>query len=424
MKIVILSIMAWLAMERGPAHAAAFTAGNVVVYRVGTGTGSLLTAATPVFLDEFAPGGALVQSIALPVAVAGAQRRFTASGTATSEGSLQRSADRQHLTFTGYDADAGTTGVATSTVASVPRVVGFADRNAVIDTTTAVTAFSANNIRSAVSDDGTGAWVCGGTSGVVYVGRGGSGTFTTVSSSSNNNRSIDIADGQLFFSSGSGTFRLAQVGTGSPKTSGHTSLPVSGGPVSTASPYQFTLLDLDAAVPGADTLYAADDTAGTGGIQKYCLNSGTWEARGNVAGGGEVTGIRGLTAAAQGGTVTLYATTSIRLVSLTDSSGYNGTLAGSFAVLASAAANTGFRGIDFAPVAAVPPAPALAIARSGGTVVVSWPSSAAPAWVLQQKENLASGPWLPSIGVTDNGSEKSLTLPTTAARQFFQLAFP
>src|SRR5262245_37925005 len=44
---------------------AAFTAGNIVAYRVGTipNPSALTFAATPVFLDEYTPGGALVQSI-------------------------------------------------------------------------------------------------------------------------------------------------------------------------------------------------------------------------------------------------------------------------------------------------------------------------------------------------------------------------
>ncbi len=406
------------------AGAAPFAAGNVVIYRVGTGTGSLLTVATPVFLDEYSPTGTLVQSLPLPVAVNGAQRRLTASGTATSEGSLQRSADRRFLTLTGYDADVGTPSVGTSTAAAVPRVVGFVDQNGVTDTTTTVTAFSANNIRCAVTEDGTGAWLGGGTSGVVYVTRGGSGAGTVVSSTSNNNRSLDIANGQLFLTSGSGSFRFAQVGTGLPKVTGAVTTQVAGGPsLTTGSPYQFVLLDLDSGVPGVDTLYVADDVAGTGGLQKFCLNAGHWEARGNVPGSGEVTGLRGLTASATGSVVSLYATTSIRLIRLTDSSGFNGTLTGPFNVLASAPANTGFRGVDFAPVAAAPPAPALSITGSGGTVFVSWPSPSA-GWILQQSDLLTTGSWTPSAGVVDSGMLKSLTLPNATGRRFFRLAFP
>ena len=49
--------------------------------------------------------------------------------------------------------------------------------------------------------------------------------------------------------------------------------------------------------------------------------------------------------------------TSIRLVTLADNSGFNGALAGSFTVLAGVTANTGLRGIDFAPTAALPASP-------------------------------------------------------------------
>src|SRR5262245_32934423 len=66
------------------ALAAGFTPGNLVVYRTGSGSGSLLNTGNPVFLDEYTPAGALVQSIPLPTASSGANRRLIASGTATS----------------------------------------------------------------------------------------------------------------------------------------------------------------------------------------------------------------------------------------------------------------------------------------------------------------------------------------------------
>ena len=44
------------------------TAGNLVVVRIGSGVATLTNAAQPVYLDEYAPTGALVQSIAMPVA--------------------------------------------------------------------------------------------------------------------------------------------------------------------------------------------------------------------------------------------------------------------------------------------------------------------------------------------------------------------
>src|SRR2546423_15661031 len=84
-----------------------FTPGNLVVYRVGDGTAMLTTVATPVFLDEYTTGGTLVQSIALPTAGSGSNRRLTARGSSTSEGLINFSVDGQFFGATGYYADVG-----------------------------------------------------------------------------------------------------------------------------------------------------------------------------------------------------------------------------------------------------------------------------------------------------------------------------
>src|SRR5207247_7763188 len=103
--------------------AAPFTPGNIVVYRVGTGTASLVATGNPVFLDEYSPAGALVQSIALPTALSGANKPLVASGTATTDGLLTRSVDGNCLAVPGYGRDiAITTGNLTST-AGIPRVI-------------------------------------------------------------------------------------------------------------------------------------------------------------------------------------------------------------------------------------------------------------------------------------------------------------
>src|SRR5215470_7266685 len=61
---------------------AAFTAGDVVIYRVGDGSGSLVNTGNAVFLDEYTPSGTLVQSVALPTTASGANKQLIASGTA------------------------------------------------------------------------------------------------------------------------------------------------------------------------------------------------------------------------------------------------------------------------------------------------------------------------------------------------------
>src|SRR5262245_43719495 len=99
----------------GTVSAAPFTPGNLVVYRVGDGAGTLVNTGNAVFLDEYTTAGALVQSIALPTTVTGSQRQLIASGIATSEGLMTRSADGQCLLLTGYGRDLGGAGSLAST---------------------------------------------------------------------------------------------------------------------------------------------------------------------------------------------------------------------------------------------------------------------------------------------------------------------
>ena len=58
---------------------AAFTPGDLVIYRVGDGIGSLSSFGNPVFLDEYTPSGRLVQSIALPTTDSGGNHALTES---------------------------------------------------------------------------------------------------------------------------------------------------------------------------------------------------------------------------------------------------------------------------------------------------------------------------------------------------------
>jgi hypothetical protein len=343
-----------------PARAAQINAGDLVVYRVGTGTATLGSTATAVFLDEYTPAGAFVQSIPLPTAANGTSLALTASGTATSEGQLERSPDGQYVTLTGYNAAPGTTAIAATASATTPRVIGIVGQDGVVNTSTGLTdAFSANNIRSAITSDGTNLYAVGANSGVVLTTVGAS-TSTAIATTTTNLRTVDIYGGQLYVSSSSGTTRVATVGAGVPTTTGQTISNLPG--VSPASPYAFFLADLSADVAGLDTLYVADDgTGATAGLLKFSLVGGTWVANGNltVTGGG----LRGLTGAVEGnGNVDLFATTGGAIYSLVDATGYNAALSGSLNSIATAATNTAFRGIDFAPVAVPEPAAATALA--------------------------------------------------------------
>ncbi len=342
-----------------PSSQAAFTGGNIVVYRVGTGAAALSGAATEVFLDEYSSSGTLAQSIALPTTVNGANVALTASGTATSEGALTRSADGRYLLLTGYDAAVGTASVAGTSSFTAARVIGRVDASGTIDTSTAINQFNSNNIRGAASTDGFDVWAVGANTGVFYTNIGSTGSAGgTVAGIVTNLRTVDIFGGQLYFSSSTGTFRgISTVGTGTPTTSGQTvTLITPPYGIGNASPYQFFFADLTTSVAGLDTLYVADDraTASGGGIAKFSLVGGSWALTDIYAGTGTV-GARGLTGVVNGSNVTLYATTTEtsanRLISITDTSGYNGRLSGTATTLATAATNTVFRGVAPAPLA-------------------------------------------------------------------------
>jgi len=202
---------------------APFAAENLIIYRVGDGTGPLTANGNPVFLDEYTPTGVLVQSIPLPTEVSGADRQLIASGTAVLEGQITLSVDNQFLVMTGYAANlGGSTALAGTTATAVNRVIGLVDVLGTINTTTALSNFaSTDSPRSAVSVDGTRFWGTGGNGGVRTALLGAT-TATIMTGSPTNfvtGREVGIFNGQLYVSSASGAFfGVNTVGTGLPIT--------------------------------------------------------------------------------------------------------------------------------------------------------------------------------------------------------------
>lgn len=355
--LVALVVAVGLVQRFGPfdrsAHAsttAAFTPGNLVVYRVGDGSAVLNANATAVFLDEYTTAGALVQSIPLPTAVSGSNKRLTASGNSTSEGFITRSVDGNYLIVPGYDAATGTATITTSTSATINRVIGRVDAAGTVDTTTALTdAISGGNPRGATSTNGTDLWISGTSAGggIRYAAFGAT-TSTALNATVTNLRATNVFGGQLYVSSASGTTRLVAVGVGTPMTAGQTLNAIPGLDNTTLTgPYAFFFADLDAGVAGNDTLYVADEGANL--IKKFALVAGTWTAKGTVASAT----VRGITGTVSGTTVTLFTENSgTTLSTLTDASGYNATITGTLTSIATAGTNTAFRGIALAPAAA------------------------------------------------------------------------
>src|SRR4051794_10869748 len=84
------------------------TSGNLFVYRVGDGSGTLTTTSASSFIDQFNTTTASQTPINTVAIDNSGANRLTNSGSATSEGFLTRSTNGLLLNFGGYDADAGT----------------------------------------------------------------------------------------------------------------------------------------------------------------------------------------------------------------------------------------------------------------------------------------------------------------------------
>jgi hypothetical protein len=367
-KLRTLSVLAVAALSSTAVSIAApITPGDLVVYRVGDTSTALSNTGNAVFIDEFKTDGTPVQSIAMPIAASGSNNPFVASGTATSEGLLNVSPDGKFVVVTGYDrAPGGTGSVAGTTSAAVPRVVGLINvATGAVDTSTALTDYaSANNPRSATTTDGTNIWAVGAAGGVLFTTHGAT-TSTQISSNQANNRQVNIFGDQLYATSSSGTNTnkgVNTIGGGVPTSGSNAESRLTGLADSTnPSDYAFFFADLDAATPGLDTLYIADDDGTAGGILKFSLVSGNWTKVGTA--GSAADGYRGLTGFTDASGVHLFATRKGgsaaagggELVSLTDTSGFNASFSSTTPTLLAsaitgAAANTAFRGVGIIAV--------------------------------------------------------------------------
>ena len=409
------------------AHAARFTGGNVVVYRVGTGASALSNAAAPVFLDEYGPTGTKVQSVALPTTSTEGNTRLTASGQSRSEGLIDRSSDGRFIAVTGYDAAVGATGAAdpnvptgklsltTTSPSAVPRVIGLVDANGTVDTTTKLAgADRAKIIRSATTTNGERLWATGGNGGIVTATRGSATSSTVAGNAASNLSSLTVQGGQLF-TSGILADRLAAVGTGTP-TSGALS-DLNGLPDNLLT-YGYAFADLVPGVglgsTGLDTLYIANGSSRAGTIDKYRLSGSTWASAGSV----DVPGAFGIVANVTANSVSLAVTTPTQLLSVTDPNGSAASFTpGKPSVLASAAANTEFRGVALAPTAAVGPSAFIrtpgvgATVALGGTVPVRAyaASSGATDHVTQVQAKLGTGAF---VTATQSGHVWTAQVPT------------
>ena len=367
---LFLSLLVQVLLRPAVAVAAPFTPGNIIVARVGQGGTALLTsAATAIFLDEYTPAGTLVQSVALPTVVSGTNYALTASGTSNSALALVRTVNKQGLVLAGYGTTSGASSasVASSAASDAVRVVGLVGADGSVKTTSLSSAFSGSNVLSVASVDGMSFYVVGNAAsgflaGVQYVALGGSSPTQLTTTAPTNLRVVNIVDGNLYVSSLSGTaIGLSSVGTCLP-TAGQTITLLPGSPgnagTSNQSPYGFYFADLSSAVAGVDVVCVVDSrTSGAdgSGIQKWSLVGGTWVLNGSIS-NATTSHLTGIEDSVAGAAVSSFATSGTSLFALIDNTGYNvaPTITTLPAAIATAATNTVFRGVAFAPSVPVP----------------------------------------------------------------------
>ncbi|MBB3836745.1 putative extracellular nuclease [Runella defluvii] len=332
---------------------ASFTKNNIVVLRVGDGSSTLANTGNPVFLDEYSTSGSFVQAVSLPTTTNGANKRLILTGTAASEGMINRSTDFKYLAIIGYDATPPYTSNITQTASTlVNRTIALVKYDGTINTTTALTdAYGGNTStsgapRSIATTDGTKFWTSGNANSTAGAGTRyttlGSTTSTQLSSTPTNVRNIGIFNNQLYITSASGVFLgVSSVGSGTPQATGNTTTALSGFPTTSGpSPYGFAIS------PDGNTIYLADDrnTSSGGGIQKWVNNSGTWSLSYVIS----TVNVRGLVVDWSGTNPILYATTTEtsanKIVKGVDTGASS-----SMSTLATASSSTVFRGIAFAP---------------------------------------------------------------------------
>ena len=327
----------------------AFSPNSIVVVRAGSTDSANSNRSREVFLHEYdTASGNLIQTISIPYS---GTDKLTISGTASTEGFLKRSVNKAYLTLGGYDLGLGVSSPSSSGT-NANRVIARVGFNGVVEIGTKVAhadMFPNGAFRAVASVDGSGYWAAGGTNGTRYVAHGATST-KNLSATVTNQRSIGIYDNQLFLchSSGTAVSRIYQIGTqlSSTDSAGATTLP--GIPTTAGvTAADFFFADLSESVAGPDVLYVADETSGSGLI-KYSLVGGSWVENSRVT----TPTLRGLAGERTAAGVAIFGTRNngTELVKLYDNGGYNAAISGSFTALATAATNTAFRGMAFAPV--------------------------------------------------------------------------
>ncbi len=326
-----------MVLATAPTQAAPITPGNLVIYRVGDGSAALGTTAAKVFLDEYTTTGSLVQSIAISSSGADA---LTAVGNATTEGIISCSQDGSKLVFTGYRKNAGGTSPSSDAPGTTNRVIGTVGLDGIVNTSIGLVD-PTSTIRSAVTVDGSAYYISAAGNYVRYVANPGPAS-TSVQIDARNSRQVLLFNNELFASNGSTALTAKIQSYGTLPTGTTTPTPLIN--LATGDAVNgFVVLDLNPGIPGIDTIYGMSTVESR--LRKWYFDGTAWQQAGFISG----TAAQNLVSTVSGGNVTLYLTSPTALTTLTDTSGFGGTLSGTLTTLASAGTNTAFRGIGIIP---------------------------------------------------------------------------
>src|SRR5690349_21713436 len=124
-----------------------FTAGNIVVYRVGDGTAALDGNASRVFLDEYTASGTLVQSLQMPVT--GQKVTYYGSVPNGGGGMMTLSTNGKYLVVPGYNIGLGIPSDGSDPTVSRDKSIGLVDFNGSVSNVTVMSNPNSDNITSA-----------------------------------------------------------------------------------------------------------------------------------------------------------------------------------------------------------------------------------------------------------------------------------
>ncbi len=337
-------------------YAQSFTANNFIVYRLSSSSAITNPSLTgyAAYIDEYNVAGNLIQSVALPIASSGTNKKFVGIHSLP-DGIISRSMSKEYIIVPGYEADVNTSNVPTTTAANYRnRIIATIKYDKTINTSTAIGSTIGNDVsRSATSNDGSQCWVA--TSGSLSYATTGSSTNTTLNTN-NGFMSIKAFGNELYGAyrnaNGQSFSKVVKIGSGLPSATNTSISSLAGLPASTASSQivSFFLVDVNASIPGPDVLYTAMDASA--GIKKYALNNtGTWEAKGTIASSNLVS-IDGFVADAATGSVRLFANTPTGLYTFVDNTGHAGTIPNTATLgnsIVTVSANNVFKSVCISP---------------------------------------------------------------------------